>query len=57
MSELLGALPSAGFRAVRSVRPAGAHIAEDTQIGSDSGRSGNAPLFCPDVPDVAMAAA
>jgi hypothetical protein len=56
MSEFHGALLFAGLCAVRSVRLTGAHIAEDMQIGFDSARAGKAPLFCPDVPDVAMAA-
>lgn len=56
MSEFHGARPFAGLCAVRSNRLTGAHNAESMQIGFDSTRADKAPLFCPDVPDLEMAA-
>lgn len=56
MSEFRVARPFAGHCAVRAVRLTGAHTAGNVRIGFDSARVGKAPRFCPDVPDVEMAA-
>lgn len=46
--QMMGSGMAIEWGAIRSIKLASGHIAEDMQMGIDLARAGKAPLFCPD---------